>query len=80
MDRTPRVIGIVISGAWIVFSAMNYDRGMTAHAGNSWLRAVVVLGLVVGLPTFARLWMDEGRQRERERAERERERAPTTTS
>ncbi len=71
MERTPRVIGIVISGGWIVFSAMNYDRGVVAHPDNPWLRALVVLGLVVGLPTFARLWMDEGRQRERERAARE---------
>jgi hypothetical protein len=70
MDRTPRVVGIVLSGGWILFSAMSYDRAVIAHAGNPWLRALVVLGLVVGLPIFARLWMDEGRQRERERAER----------
>ena len=73
MRRTPRIIGIAISGGWIVFSAMYNDTGVIAHPGNLWLRALVVLGLVAGLSTFARLWMDEGRQRERERVERENE-------
>ena len=75
MDKTPRVIGIVLSGGWVLFSAMNYDRGVIEHPGNPWLRALVVLGLVIGLPAFARLWMDEGRQREQERAEREKGRS-----
>lgn len=75
MDRTPRVIGIALSGGWILFSAMNYDRAVNAHTGNLWLRAMVVLGLVLGLPTFGRLWMDEGRQRERERVDREKGRS-----
>jgi hypothetical protein len=75
MDRTPRVIGIVLSGGWILFSAMNYDRGVLDPHSNPWLKGLVVLGLVVGLPAFARLWMEEGRERERterERAERAR--------
>lgn len=73
MRRTPRIIGIAISGGWIVLSAMYYDTGVFDHPGSPWLRALVALGLVAGLSAFARLWMDEGRQRERERAERENE-------
>lgn len=77
MKQIPRVIGIVISGGWILFSAMNYDRGVNDPHSNPWLRGLVVLGLIVGVPVFARLWMEEGRARERrDRAERERRARP----
>src|SRR5690348_23713 len=48
MDSIPRVIGIAISGGWIVFSAMNYDRAVNVPQSAPWLRGLVVLGLVVG--------------------------------
>jgi len=74
-----RGIGIVITSGWILFSAMNYDRAVEPE-GNPWLRGVVILGLLVGLPLFARLFMAEGRARERrqqaERARREESREP----
>jgi hypothetical protein len=73
-DSIPRGIGIAISGAWIVFSAMNYERALYGPESNAWFKGFVVLGLVMGLPAFARFWMAEGRARER--AEQERRRRP----
>lgn len=74
--RTLRVVGILISGAWIIFSAMNYESGLDDPHSSSWLRALTLLGLIVGLPVFARLWMAEGRARERADQERRHRRHP----
>ena len=65
LDGTARVVGIVTTTAWIALSSMKYESVVLDHRGNAWLQALVFLGLPVGLPLFARLWMDEGRARDR---------------
>lgn len=74
METIPRVIGIIASGGWIVFSALNYESAVANSHSNQWLKGVVILGIVGGPALLARLSMEEGRARER--AERERQPPP----
>jgi hypothetical protein len=71
-DSIPRGIGIAISGVWVLFSALNYERAMFGPESNFWFKTLVLGGLILGLPAFARFWMAEGRARERAEQERRR--------
>lgn len=63
MSREARIVALVVSGAWALFSLA--FRCTLEDNPNPWWKALVLLGLFLALPVFIRLCIEEGRDRER---------------